>query len=148
MLKKAPLGVKILGGVNAFFLGLFSLFFSLRGYFNENSSFHKKLLDISREQKISFHNVDPQMLKIIFLIQIVIALIFLTSGAGILRKQEWARKLTIYFSFAILILAALSALANPALIKHLLFNIIYSTILIFYFTNKKIEGYFIDKCAA
>ena len=102
----------------------------------------QKTLDMIKEKNPAFDIITPQMLKLVFLGQALIALLFLISGAGILLRKEWGRKGTIYFAFVLLVLVFLSALANPSLLTQMIANIIYPAILIFYFSNKNLEKYF------
>jgi hypothetical protein len=142
MKDKIPLGLLVLGAVNAFFFGLLAFVFSLIAYFGSTFEFIQKTLELIKEKNPAFDSVTPEMLKLVFLGQALIALIFLISGAGIVLRKEWARKLTIYFAFFLLLLVFLSALANPSLLTQMLLNVIYPAILIFYFTNRKLDKYF------
>jgi hypothetical protein len=139
--KKLPLGVLILGGVNVFLFGIIPLIISCLALLNLPSSM-EKVLESLKESEPLFNNIAPQHLKALLLSQTVIALMFLISGLGLFLRKEWARKMTIYFAFALLILTALSILRVPALAKQTLLNVIYPAILIFYFTNKNIGEYF------
>jgi len=59
--------------------------------------------------------------------------------------KEWARKLTIYFCFFMVALVFISTILNPQLIGQAIFQIIYPGVLILYFTNKKVENFFIPE---
>ena len=140
--KKKPLGILILGGFNFVVLGVLSLGFFFLVYGDPTSSTSKVLLtEISKY--IPGQTLTMEQFKSVVLSQIIIAGIFLVSGWGILSRKEWGRRLTLYFSFFMVILAAVSVLFQSSLINSALLQIIYPGMLILYFTNKKIEGYFV-----
>jgi hypothetical protein len=136
--ERPPLGIKILGGINFFVLGIFFIILSI--FFLTPSFQSEELFNTFREEMGL--KLTPQQFKISIFFQLFISIIFAISGIGLLLRKEWARKLTIYFSFVLFLLIFLSILFNPSLIKHSFPQIIYSGILIFYFTNRKIEEYF------
>ena len=154
-----PLGVSILGGFNFFVLGLISLFSAFFVYLNIYSPSNEAVLEGSGQTAFSstgqlvyeeFKKYLPEetlnvaQFKAIIILQIIISVFFSIFGAGLILKKEWARRGTIYFSFLIVVIEFLLALMNPGLVKQAIFQIIYPGILIVYFTNKKIEGYFIS----
>jgi len=140
--KKKPLGILILGGFNFVVLGVLSLGFFFLVYKDPSSAAGKVLLaELSKH--IPGQTLTPEQFKSVVLSQIFLAGIFLVSGWGILSRKEWGRRLTLYFSFFMIILAAVAVLFQSSLINSALLQIIYPGILILYFTNKKIEGYFV-----
>jgi len=140
--EKKPLGILILGGFNFVVLGVLSLGFFFLIY-NDPSSEASQSLLAELSKYIPDQSLTPQQFKSVILSQIILAVIFLVSGWGILNRKEWGRRLTLYFSFFMVILAAVSVLFQSSLINSALLQIIYPGILILYFTNKKIESYFI-----
>ncbi|MFH1771676.1 MAG: hypothetical protein ABH872_02570 [Candidatus Omnitrophota bacterium] len=138
---KLPLGVLILGRFNFFIFGLASFLLSLFMLFKPASRFSQSLLD-----KLSAYLPEEALtftyFKLAVVLQAAIALLFIMSGLGLLKRREWARKLTLYFSFASITIIVISGFRNTAIIGQGIFQIIYPAILIFYFTNKNIENYF------
>jgi cytochrome b subunit of formate dehydrogenase len=141
--KKAPLGVLILAGINVLLFGIIPFIFFVSAFFNSPFPI-EKISETLKKNEPLFSNINPHQLKTLFLFQALIAFTFLISGIGLFLRKEWARKLTVYFAFLLLILTALSTLATPALIKQIILNAIYPAILVFYFTNKNIGEYFKD----
>ena len=141
-MKKKPLGIFILGGFNFVVLGVLSLGFFLLVYKDPSSETSKALL-AELSKYIPGQTLTPEQFKSIILLQMFLAGIFLISGWGILSRKEWGRRLTLYFSFFMVILAAIAVLFQSSLINSALLQIIYPGILILYFTNKKIENYFV-----
>ncbi|MFH1519856.1 MAG: hypothetical protein ABIE75_04715 [Candidatus Omnitrophota bacterium] len=140
--KKQPWGSLILGGFNFFVLGLLSLGIFLPVYFNPGSSASQALRG-EFNKIISGGPLTTPQFKVIILSQAIIATIFLLSGLGILLRKEWGRRLTLYFSFFTVILTGVTALFNSLSINQAILQIIYPGILIFYFTNKKVESCFV-----
>ncbi len=140
--KKKPLGILILGGFNFVILGVLSLGFFFLVYSDPTSETGKALLD-----EFSKHLPDKTLtmgqFKSVILSQIILAGIFLASGWGILNRKEWGRRLTLYFSFFLVILAAISVLFQSSLINSALLQIIYPGVLILYLTNKDVEKLFV-----
>ncbi len=139
--KKQPKGVLVLGGFNFFILGLLSLGFFYSLYRSPTSSASQVLIT-EFNKFLPTAELSTEQFKAIVLAQIVIAAIFLFSGLGLLLKREWGRRLTVYFSFSMVILTAVSVLLRLMAINQAILQVVYPGILIFYFTNKKIEGYF------
>jgi hypothetical protein len=139
---KAPLGVLLLGGFNFFVLGLFSLFVFGATYLNTQSQGSQKLLEEFRRY-IPQSTINEEQFKVVLLLQLAISAVFALSGLGLLLKREWARRLTLYFSFFIVILAFLAVLVSTSLTTQAIVQVIYPGILIFYLTNKKVEQYFV-----
>jgi len=123
-------------------LGVLSLGFFFFVYKDPTSETSKALL-AEFSKYIPGQTLTPEQFKSVILSQIILAGIFLVSGWGILSRKEWGRRLTLYFSFFMVILAAVSVLFQSSLINSVLLQIIYPGILILYFTNKKIESYFV-----
>jgi len=123
-------------------LGVLSLGFFLLVYKDPSSEASKALL-AELSKYIPGQTLTPEQFKSIILLQMFLAGIFLISGWGILSRKEWGRRLTLYFSFFMVILAAVAVLFQSSLINSALLQIIYPGILILYFTNKKIESYFV-----
>jgi len=140
--KKKPLGILILGGFNFVVFGVLSLGFFFLVYSDPASETGKALL-----AEFSKHLPDKTLtlgqFKSVLLSQIILAGIFLASGWGILNRKEWGRRLTLYFSFFMVILAAVSVLFQSSLINSALLQIIYPGVLILYFTNKDVEKLFV-----
>jgi hypothetical protein len=133
--KKRPLGVTILGTFNLVVLGTFSLLFTL------SARSWQAVLALLKERNTNII-LDQNMIKTAALLQILVALIFMTSGAGLILGKEWARKLTVYFALLIVILALALVFFIPSFIKEAISQIIYPGILILYLTNKNVEDYF------
>jgi len=136
---KKPKGVYILGSINLL-LGI--VFFS-----TSLTTFSIVSLDKWEDFKTNLPSSFPSEVnfsrfKVMLFFQILISLIFIASGSGLLLRKEWARKLTVYFSFIYAFLIILSLIFSPMLIKQALPQIIYPGILIFYFTHKEIENSF------
>ena len=140
--KKKPLGILILGGFNFVVLGVLSLGFFFLVYKDPASETSKTLL-AEFTKYVPDQTLTQEQFKSVVLSQIILAVIFLVSGWGILSRKEWGRRLTLYFSFFMVILAAVSVLFQSSVINSALLQIIYPGILILYFTNKKIESYFV-----
>jgi len=140
--KKKPLGILILGGLNFVVLGILSLGFFFLIYKDPSSETSKALL-AEFSKYTPEQTITPEQFKAVIFSQIILAGIFLASGWGILNRKEWGRRLTLYFSFSMVILAAVSVLFQSSLINSVLFQIIYPGILILYFTNKDVEKLFV-----
>ena len=139
--KKRLLGVTILGGINCFILGGALFLLSLLVYINLSPENWQTVLEMLKE-KTQGMTPEYNQFKNSLLVQMVIAFIYACSGAGLLLQKEWGRKLTLYFSFTIVIFLFISALTNPRFITQAIVQVIYPAILIIYFTNKKVESYF------
>ena len=133
--KKKPTGVIILGAFNLVVLGIIQLITFL---IPRNWQMIEKML---KDSGINV-NFSPALIKIMIIVQSAMSLIFIISGVGLLFRKEWARKLTIYFAFTMAALILLSVLLAPTSIQQAILQIIYPGILIVYFTNKNVEGYF------
>ncbi len=139
--KEKPRGLVILSNVNFFVFGLLSLV--VFGYLYLNTSteagdtFLKEL-----SKNLSQEQVNQEKFKVILRAQMAISATFLISGVGLISGKEWARKLTIYFCLFMVILVFVSVIFNPQVISQAILQIIYPGVLIFYFTNKKVENFF------
>ncbi|MBD3263506.1 MAG: hypothetical protein GF375_00200 [Candidatus Omnitrophica bacterium] len=142
MNNQRPLGVTILGGFNLFILGGLSLLALGYVYFNFSSLTEGNFLNEFKQHFPQNVEIDARQLRSAIALQMLVSAVFLVSGAGLLLRKEWARKLTLYFSFFIAVLTFISVVATPALISRAFLQIIYPGILIIYFTNNKIENYF------
>ncbi len=87
--------------------------------------------------------ITQEQFKIVLILQMAISAIFAVSGLGLLLQKEWGRRATLYFSFAMVIIAFVAVLFSGTVITHSIVQIIYPGIMIFYLTSKKIEEYFI-----
>lgn len=134
--KRTPPGVFILGGLNCL-LGFATLIQSINTRPQDLESFQEVFKNKHLPAQITL-----EQLKFYNVISAVMAIIFLISGLGIVLRKEWARKLTIYFSFAIAAFMFMTVITQPALIGLVIFQAIYLGIFIIYFTNKNIEEYF------
>ena len=139
--ERGPLGIFVLGGLNCFVFGLLFLIIFTSIYFKATPQDLGKAMEVFETKGIPFE-ITFEQFKLAIGIHIITFLIFLVSGAGLLLRKEWARKLTIYFSFFIVVFTVISTLAQPSLIKQAIIQVIYPGILIVYFTNKNIERYF------
>jgi len=140
--KKAPLGVLILGGFNFFILGIVSLIAFGSMYLNLSSAAIQTILEEFRKY-FPRETLGEAQLKTAFILQIAIAAVFTLSGYGLLRGKEWGRRLTLYFAFVMAGLVFLTVLFSAAFAGQAILQVIYPGILIFYFTNKKIQDYFV-----
>jgi len=139
--RKTPPGVLILGGLNCFVFGLLFLSISISNYFRITPEEFGKILEIFKTSGLGIQ-ITYQDFKAYNVIPVIISFIFLLSGAGILLKKEWARKLTVYFAFAAIIAIFLTVLMQSFLIRLVIIHAAYLGALIIYFTNKNVEGYF------
>ena len=140
------LGLRILSAVNLYFFGIFLLVASLI-----------MLWGMAKPQNLAAYNdaiqqhfgnsvsIDAKGIKIAFLLQALVSLVFIISGFGLSRVKEWARKLTLVFSAAIVIITFVFAIRNTALLGQAILQIIYPGILILYLTNRNVEAHFRNK---
>lgn len=140
--KRNPLGLLILGGINCFILGIPSFIFCLSLHLGFFPAKGQMLFEELKKKYLPEVTISLAQFKIAIILQMIVASIFTISGLGLLLGKEWARKITLYFAFVIVILTLLVVLFNNTLIKQAIIQIIYPGILIFYLTNKKIEHYF------
>jgi hypothetical protein len=139
--KDRPIGTLILGGINCYFFGIFWLIISIANFLTMNQEALTEVNDILKNNGIETE-FTLSMFKTINVLIAGVALIFFTTGLGLLKKKEWARKVTIYFSLAGTLLYLATAILYPGMIKNIVVQFVYFGILIFYFTNKKVEVYF------
>jgi hypothetical protein len=139
--EKRPLGILLLGGFNFFILGLLSLSLFFLIYQNPSSQ-TSQALSAEFSRYISGQTLTTGQFKSIILSQIILSGLFLISGWGIINRKEWGRRITLYLSFFMVIIATLSVLSRVALIHQAFLQVIYPGILILYFTGKKAEKFF------
>lgn len=142
--EKSPLGLVILGGINFFIFGIAAFFFSLFLYFNLSVQTWETVLNLVKDKNVVLP-ITYQQFKIALVVQSMIAVVFLITGWGLLKKKEWARKTTIYFSFSMAAAIFFMVLFNPALIKPALGQIIYPSLLFLYFSSKRTGEVFKNK---
>ncbi len=139
--ERLPLGVRLLGAINFYILGIVALIGSAFTYFTLTEEDLPQIRTfLSRagvDVKLSYEEV-----KISSFISALVAIVYILSGWGLLRRKEWARRLTVYFAFAWVLLYFLTFLISPQTISQALIQIVYPGILIFYFTSRKIETRF------
>ncbi|MDD3296085.1 MAG: hypothetical protein PHU64_01850 [Candidatus Omnitrophica bacterium] len=139
--EQKPLGLIIFGMANLVVFGALPLVAFATLLLNPSSSFQETF---SQELARYFPEISlegPQVTAI-FAAQTVIAAVFCISGLGLILKKEWARKITLGFSFFVVVIAFLAALSNRAMITRAIVQIIYPGALILYFTNTKVAQYF------
>ncbi len=136
-----PLGSVILGRINCFFFGIlfFGVFLSV--YTKISPEKFEIIIQILKNKGF-YQEVTIEQFKLSLIVYMISSCIFFISGLGLLLKKEWGRILTLIFGFIIVIFTLLSVLAQPAFIKQAIVFTIYPGILIFYFTNKKVEKFF------
>ena len=140
--KKIPLGILVLGGLNSFIFGAVTLIFCAILYQKISSSGAEEFLQ-ELKRHFSHQNLTSKELRVAVLFQSVMSTVFMISGAGLLRRKEWGRRLTLYIAFFVAASVLISVLFNPVFIRQAIAQILYPAILVFYFTNKKVESYFV-----
>lgn len=143
MKKKIPLGVLIFAGINTFIFGLLTVLISLAALCIP--SVFENMQEIFKPRGTPWDTLTSPQVKMVFGIQTIIALLYFILGIGVFLRKEWARKVTVYFSFSMLIMVFFSAITQPALISQSVLNAVYPALLIVYFTQKKIEEWFVEK---
>lgn len=138
---KKPLGVQIFGGLNCCVFGFLFLAVFLITYLKVTPEDLASVTALFKEKGFAMP-LSYRQFKILILVYVALASLLAISGAGLLKKKEWARKVTVHFSFIWLLLIFLTALLNPALITQVITYAVYPGILVIYFTNKRIETYF------
>ena len=136
---KLPLGVKILGGLNCL-LG----FASLIRYFKITPEDFQKSLELFQNKNLPA-DITFEQFKTYNIVPMLVSFVFLVSGVGILLRKEWARKTTLYVSFSLAILIFVSILVHPAMVRLVGPQILYLGVIIVYFTNRKIENFFVPE---
>lgn len=147
--RRRPTGVIILGGLNCA-LGLLFFVVSVTSYMNATfqdldrvtQAFKNQAQEIYPDQDMP--EITHEQLRAALMFQSAVFFLFFVSGVGILLGKEWGRKLIVYFSFAFAALIFVVTLFNSSFIRHLAPHIVYLGILIIYFTNKKVEQYFLS----
>ena len=140
--RKRLLGTIILGRLNCFVFGLLFLIISLAVYFRVTPQDFDQVIDAFKASGLPFE-ISLEQFKLAIALNSSICLIFFISGVGLLLQREWARKLTIYFSLLMVILTFVAVITQPAFIAQAVLQVVYPGILIFYFTNKKVEKHFV-----
>lgn len=137
------LGADILGWLNLSVFGLLSLglvavySFSPEGIEKMRAMFQQTGIEIDISE---FH------VRIVLIIEAIMALLFISSGIGILKKKEWGRVFTVYFAFIVVIIMMIAVIMKPVSFLQMMPQIAYAGTLIMYFTNKNVEKNFRKKC--
>jgi len=135
---KNLIGSTVLGVTNCF-LGLAALM----NYLSLTPEDFEKVLALFKHKNLAV-NITFEQFKVYNIIPAMIALVFLASGIGLILKKNWARKITVYLSFALAFLIFLSILLSPAMIRFVILQIAYLGVLIIYFTNQNVESFFVS----
>jgi len=90
-------------------------------------------------------DITFEQFKTYNIVPMLVSFVFLVSGVGILLRKEWARKTTLYVSFSLAILIFVSILIHPAMVRIVGPQILYLGVIIVYFTNRKIENFFVPE---
>jgi hypothetical protein len=136
MQNKIPRGILFLGGLNCFFS--FLSLASLIGF--DRQDFQRFLEAVPQSQlteKITYHDV-----QFANNISLLIVVIFLVLSVGILMLREWGRRGIVYFAATSAIILLIASIMQPAMASIAIIQLIYPGILLFYFTNSKVENYF------
>ena len=140
--RNKPLGVLILGGVSCFGFGLLLFILSITALLTATPEDTRQVSEMFDEKGLSI-SITHEHFKIASAIQAIVSVVFFVCGRGLLLGKDWARKLIIYFSFGWGALIFITSLLNPSFMKHLIVQMVYPGVLIIYFTNKKVEQYFL-----
>ncbi len=135
---KKPLGVYIFSGLNICLFGAVSLAAAL--IFVTVPAVAEKFIVAAAQTEAA--SLSPVQIKALGWAQILISATYIFCGLGLLRGKEKARRINIYFSFALLLLVLISVLAQPSMIGQSLFNAAYPLAMIIYFTDRKVEKWF------
>lgn len=138
---RKPLGVVVFGGLNCFFFGIFLAFSSLIVYCGITPQSYSQINDILVRQGLN-STIPYEQYKIKVLLMAILALVFFISGLGVIIKREWGRKLTVYYSFALVIWMVTKAISAPDFIDTAFMRALYPAMLIFYFTGKRATQFF------
>ncbi|MDD5194585.1 MAG: hypothetical protein PHQ96_02785 [Candidatus Omnitrophica bacterium] len=138
---KQPLGISIFGGLNCFVFGFFFAAIFITTYLKTTPQDLNTITTLFKSKGFAVQ-ITYRQFKILNIIYIITSCVLAASGAGLLLKREWARKVTVLGSFAWLALISLAAILNSALITQLIVYCFYPGALVIYFTNKKVENYF------
>ena len=118
---KPPAGLFVLGLTNILIMGVLPLIAAI-GYLSAYVSLTPKDFEalISQAIKLPSQNFSTAFISSVFkkalIIQIVISLIFIISGAGVLARKQWARATIIYSSFTIVVIGFSIVLFNSSFI--------------------------------
>jgi len=135
-----PIGVTIIGLINLVLRGLAGLAAGLliRGLSPDKlAQLKAQALQWGMEIPLG-----PAELKTAANAQMAVATIFIISGAGLLIGKDWARRLTLYFSLAMLFMAAAMVFMAPQSAGMALAEAIYPAIVVYYLTKKDVRQYF------
>jgi len=137
-----PLGVILLGKINFFLFGWAVFILSCYVLINLNQDVLKQANDLLLQEGISFELTMAQV-KAALMIQVFLSFLFIVSGFGLVKVKEWGRKYTVYYAFSLVVFTFLTAVIQRTFVAQAVLQIVYPGILIYYFTNKKIEAYFL-----
>ena len=140
MKSNPPLGVLIFAGLNTIFFGLLTLTGAL--FFIAQPHFFDSVLQTLSARNTLMNNLSAQQIKGLLYTQVVIGTIYMITGTGLFLRKEKARVATVYFSFVLLVLVFISAVAQMRLAGQSVMNALYPAALIVYFTNKNVEQWF------
>lgn len=80
----------------------------------------------------------------IVVVQGVFALAHLILGIGILRRQEWARSITVYLILFSAAITLLVSLVQPAMAPFIVLSLLYPAVVFWYFTKPGIKAWFAE----
>ncbi len=138
-----PVGVRLVGFFNLLFPGLLAFVMFLLILPSE-----EKLIDLFRSIGGSpMHGTafTVDQMRLMVLPQGAIALFYLISAWGLLQCREWARRATVWFSFAIMILLAVAVVFGPSMIGRVLLQAVHPAVMIFYLTGAPVVMWFSSK---
>jgi hypothetical protein len=138
---RKPLGVIIFGSLNCFFFGIFLTFSSIIVYCGITPQAYSQINELLSRQGLN-SAIPYEQYKIKLLLMAVLSFVFFISGLGLVIKREWGRKLTVYYSFALLIWMVIKAITAPSFIDTAFIRALYPAALIFYFTGKRVTQFF------
>ena len=119
-------------------------FASLIRYFKITPEDFQRSLELFQNKNLPA-DITFEQFKMYNIVPMLVSFIFLVSGVGILLRKEWARKTTLYVSFSLAILIFVSILVHPAMVRLVGPQILYLGVIIVYFTNRKIENFFVPE---
>ena len=139
-----PLGVTLLGKINFFLFGWAVLVLSCYVLINLNQDVLKQANDLLLKEGVSIELTMDQV-KTALVIQGFLSLLFIVSGFGLMKAKEWGRRCTVYYAFSLVVFTFFTVVIQRTFVAQAVLQIFYPGILIYYFTNKKIEAYFLQK---
>jgi hypothetical protein len=143
--KGIPLGLKIIGGMHLVVLGIVN---TIGGVINVFATFSEDydilFQDFIRSLEIRDVAVSQVQLQVVFVIHILMAIAFLISGIGLLRKSDRFRKFTLYMIIGIAVFSVLSVLLQGirAFNIFMILYFLWFGYVIFYLTRRKLDLYF------